>query len=71
MKPYEGSQRVRSLAFHKAGAPWPTCSCPHCRHTRRVDAERTGTLESAVQRTRAIRARIYGELRDRPDPGVG
>lgn len=53
-----GARRSRSLAFHKAGAPWPTCSCPHCRVARRWDAERTGTLQTVVQRIRARREQL-------------
>lgn len=61
MKPYPRY----SIAYHKAGAPWPTCSCLHCRRARARDDQGEGdALKEAVRR---IRTPIYRELR-RPDP---
>jgi hypothetical protein len=53
-EPYQGSRRVRSgaaaLAYHKQGAPWPTCACVHCRRAR----DREGEVFAAhVERLRA------------------
>lgn len=64
MKPYEGSRNSRSIAYHTANAPWPTCSCLHCRRAR-ARADKGDGWEEAVRR---MRSRIYGELLRRPDP---
>lgn len=68
MNRYEGAGAQHrtageALAYHKGGAPWPTCSCQHCRAARRRTPE---TLLEIVKR---IRGGIFEELRDRPGRG--
>lgn len=54
-----------SIAYHKAGAPWPTCSCLECRRARaRNDRSDGDDWKEAVRR---LRTTIYRDLR-RPDP---
>lgn len=66
-----------ALDFHKAGAPWPTCSCLNCRRARRAEDRLDGTFAGAVERMREkvreaslreLRRPIYRRLR-RPDYG--
>lgn len=71
VKPYEGSHRPTSVGYHRARAPWPTCSCQVCREARRRNDRSGGDdFREALRRlrTRRLRTSIYRDLR-REDSG--
>ena len=65
---WEGPGRRRtaaaaSIAHHRAGAPWPTCSCLHCRRARRQDDQDDGASAFELTAKRIRSEGIYPALR--------
>lgn len=62
---WEGPARPRrttgaALAYHQAGAPWPTCSCVDCRRARRAE-DRLGTSGPFAEAVERMRDREAGD----------
>lgn len=55
-----GSSRTLDLAYHRGGAPWPTCSCPVCRRARAEEAR----VDAGFDRFADAAERVRSERRD-------